>query len=365
MGGPGRAAPVHAPIPGQGGSRYEQSLLSKQQKEPPQSKLRMQPAASRNPANNTSGNMYGQFHEPYLPPTSNPTLNRTIERQQQEYEEKQARAHPSMQTGGNGLNIPGAHLQKRHIPLEQRLSYKKYDSARNKDPFNGTSTVGAKASKANGVVGGSIGGGLGGRANGGVNNSPFAREYERGSIPCRVMHMGTKCEVQWDIDLTNMPRGTDAWELLSTMSLGLSEMSHPFSLLGREGFNDVCRLAGPNLKAALQQDKGKERTLKNISLNLRKALMGEGLTDKASKMTTFSNGLRAAAALAGALEESVVPMLATFLPPISKFYTSPPGATVKEKERIRSEIDNCLCSIIDSAGDLAQKTIKTKIPNFN
>ena len=60
----GPRQPVQPPA-----SRYEQSLLAKQQKAVPESRLRMQPK------NATTGSGYGQHHEAFLPPTANSTLN--------------------------------------------------------------------------------------------------------------------------------------------------------------------------------------------------------------------------------------------------------------------------------------------------
>ena len=67
----------------------------------------------------------------------------------------------------------------------------------------------------------------------GKSSNTFRQMYDSGGIPCRILHGGVKMRVQWDC---GMEPGLLPFDpILVKFFEGLSEITHPYSFIAKEG----------------------------------------------------------------------------------------------------------------------------------
>ncbi|KAL9646092.1 hypothetical protein ABK040_007970 [Willaertia magna] len=165
----------------------------------------------------------------------------------------------------------------------------------------------------------------------------FGLVYEAGGIPCRIQHTAANMHLQWDNPIENIPYDP----LLTTIADGLRETDHPYVVIVKKAFEQLCSAEEAREKIIPM--------LRNIVPYLRLAL-------QSNESAVFVNALEAVKHISYAVCEALDDHLPMLLIQISKkcFDKRFSGKIVDVLQTIERNSNNTEIG----------KLIKSKVPTY-
>jgi len=167
--------------------------------------------------------------------------------------------------------------------------------------------------------------------------STFAKVYQNGGIPCRLMHGSVKHKLQW----TTPPELLGFDPLLVTFAEGLKETVHPYSFVAHEGFIQLLAVEDAEAKTL--------PLLSQLIAPFKAALISDD--DKC-----FERTLEALVQLSNVVGPSFNVHLKNVLPQISRKLM---------KKNYKEHVIGALQKIECNGGSEATSIIKSRVPTYS
>lgn len=166
--------------------------------------------------------------------------------------------------------------------------------------------------------------------------SVFESMYNKGGIPCRLMHGSVKHKLHWDA-----PREGIAFDpILVTLAEGLRETRHPFTFVAIEGFCDLLTVPDANMQVTTS-------ILHKVVTSIKLALMSKD--DGA-----FDRGIIAMACLSDCIGSRMDPVLKSLMTCLARKLTT----------NKRKDVTALLQKLELNGGSGVLQMIKVKIPTY-
>lgn len=169
------------------------------------------------------------------------------------------------------------------------------------------------------------------------SQSAFASLYTNGGVPCRLVHGSVKHKLAWDTPLEQLPFDP----VLPTLTEGLRETVHPYTLVSAMGFKEMMQMEGAGDKAA--------PLLHKIVPPLRAALIH-------SNNEVFERSLDSLTDLSNAVGPALNPHLKNLLIALSKRMMD---------KKYRDKVTDTLQLLEKNGGREVLPVIKSKIPTYS
>ncbi|KAL0479959.1 gapvd1 [Acrasis kona] len=168
------------------------------------------------------------------------------------------------------------------------------------------------------------------------HKTTFGRVYDAGEIPCRIQHSTAKMYLQWNPEICEV----DYEYLLPLAAEGIRETTHPYVVIARLAYKEMCLAEGAREKVV--------PIVPKLIPPIRMALQS---TDP----SIFDFALEAIELLATASGDAISEHLNVLLIPINKKCFD---------KKYADRIHNLLIHIEECAGPQVVKLIKAKVPTY-
>ena len=172
-----------------------------------------------------------------------------------------------------------------------------------------------------------------------IHKTAFSALYQKGGIPCRLVHGSVKHKLMW----TQEPKNLNYNPLLVTFFEGLVETRHPYVFVVREGI--IGLLSAPNA------DQKVIPLLKPLAIPLRSALCSKN-TD------TYLIALDCVSRLAKLTGSLMLPWLGLLLPPIASRVLASDSQTREKSNQVLATCEECI-------GPESLKLIRNRVPTYS
>jgi hypothetical protein len=164
----------------------------------------------------------------------------------------------------------------------------------------------------------------------------FGRVYDAGEVPCRIQHSTSKMYLKWDVPLEEL----DYDPLLILAAEGIRETTHPYVVVARTAFQEMCQAEGASEK--IQPLVGKLITPIRMALT-------------STEPGVFEYSLDAIQLLVTVVGDAISEHLNVLLIPINKKCFD---------KQYSTKIHSLLNHIEECAGPQVVKLIKAKVPTY-